>query len=258
MRGGRMRPIKFPATVAVIEHPREGVILFDTGYSPRFFEQTKYFPNKFYALTTPVTIAPEMTALAQLARRGIAVRDVKHVILSHFHADHIGGAGDFPHATYIYRGSSYDAVKGLTPWKSLMAGFLGGLLPEDFQRRSRPLGDSDFRVGNYGFHEFSNACDVFGDGQILAVDLPGHAAGQIGLLVHDGSGARFFLVADAAWLGRSFQENRAPLPLMKLIFDDWKVYGETLGKIHALAQRDSALKIVPCHCDRTFHELKRD
>ena len=36
IRGGSLRPVRFPASVAVIEHPREGVILFDTGYSPRF------------------------------------------------------------------------------------------------------------------------------------------------------------------------------------------------------------------------------
>src|SRR6202012_2959756 len=102
------------ATVAVIEHSKHGVVLFDTGYSMRFYEQTKYFPNRFYSMVTPVTITPETSALYQLKEQGIGFRAIKHVGLSHVHADHIGGVADFSHSQYIYRKEAYDAVRGLS------------------------------------------------------------------------------------------------------------------------------------------------
>jgi glyoxylase-like metal-dependent hydrolase (beta-lactamase superfamily II) len=255
MRGGSLRPVRFPASVAVIEHPREGVVLFDTGYSPRFHEQTKSFPNRFYSLITPVTIKPEETAAAQLKVRGISPRDVRHVILSHFHADHIGGVADFPQARYVYRAVGFEAVRHLRGMGALRAGFLSGLLPQDFLARSRALTDADFKVGRYGFHDFDVACDLFGDGSVLLVDLPGHAIGQIGLLARSRDGRRYFLVADACWGERAYREMRLPSPVARVIFANWSTYKDTLGKIHRLSRQEPELQIVPCHCDRTLAGL---
>lgn len=253
--GGRLKKIRFPATVAVIEHPREGVVLFDTGYSPRFFEQTRYFPNRFYSLITPVTITPETTAVHQLQSRGIHVRDIKKVILSHFHADHIGGVADFSHAQYIYRGNAYDAVKSLGRWGSLKAGFLSGLLPADFTRRSRPLADEAFQRDTHEYQEFDKGCDVFGDGSVIAVDLPGHATGQIGLIVHAVQNERYFLVADACWGKTAYTELRPPHSVARAVFSDWNEYNRTLKKIGHVHAAMPQLKIVPCHCDQTWVDL---
>ncbi|CAM3627953.1 hypothetical protein BRIN106911_22515 [Brevibacillus invocatus] len=42
IRGGERRSIRIPALFACIEHPRLGPILFDTGYSQRFFTDTPF------------------------------------------------------------------------------------------------------------------------------------------------------------------------------------------------------------------------
>jgi glyoxylase-like metal-dependent hydrolase (beta-lactamase superfamily II) len=90
---------------------------------------------------------------------------------------------------------------------------------------------------------------------LLVVDLPGHAAGQIGLLVRAGLRERYFLVADACWGERSYRELRSPNPIVRAIFDDWGAYKETLGKIQSLSVSEPTIKIVPCHCDQTLAEL---
>ena len=41
---GSLKRLKFPATVALLQHPTRGYILFDTGYAARFFQATKKFP----------------------------------------------------------------------------------------------------------------------------------------------------------------------------------------------------------------------
>jgi hypothetical protein len=38
------KTIKFPAMVALLEHDRKGLFLFDTGYSSHFFQASKTLP----------------------------------------------------------------------------------------------------------------------------------------------------------------------------------------------------------------------
>ena len=89
IQGGRWRNIRFPAMFALLEHPRFGAILFDTGYSYRFFDVTRRFPERLYALMTPVTLHEQQLAVNQLAACGLKPADISHVIISHFHAESI-------------------------------------------------------------------------------------------------------------------------------------------------------------------------
>ena len=259
LKGGAFKTLRFPASVAVIEHPQKGVVLFDTGYSARFHEQTRHFPNRFYSLITPVTIRPEDTAAAQMKNFGITPNDVRGVVLSQFQADHVGGAADFEKAKYIYRKSSYDAVKDLSNFGAVKAGFLRGLLPSDFEARSQALVDEQFttpfREHSAEAVAFKGGYDLFGDSSVIAVDLPGHATGQIGLYVQASDGQRYLLAADACWDERSFQEMRPPSSITKMIFSDWKQYIGTLSTLHDLSIADPDLKIIPCHCEKTLEGL---
>ena len=53
MRGGRWKSVSIPALIALIEHPRLGPILFDTGYSPRFFRDTRRWPFATWRFRPP-------------------------------------------------------------------------------------------------------------------------------------------------------------------------------------------------------------
>src|SRR5512145_3410083 len=84
IHGGRWRTIHFPAMFALFRHPRFGAMLFDTGYSYRFFDETKKFPNRLYRLLTPVTLCEEQLAVNQLSTLKIKPSDITKVIISHF------------------------------------------------------------------------------------------------------------------------------------------------------------------------------
>ena len=139
MRNGRWNNMIFPSMFAVIEHPTEGIILFDTGYSMKFLEITRRFPERIYSLTTPVYLKPEDCADHKLSKLGINVTDVKHIVISHFHADHIGALGDFPKATYWFHEKAWRSVSKLGRWKGVFKGFLPDLIPSDFLQRTRPI-----------------------------------------------------------------------------------------------------------------------
>ena len=65
MRGAPREEIQFFATWGELEHPREGTILFDTGYTSRFHDLTRGFPNSIYARMTAVDILQVEEAKAE-------------------------------------------------------------------------------------------------------------------------------------------------------------------------------------------------
>jgi len=255
-KSGHFRNVRFPASVAVVEHSKAGVILFDTGYSPRFYDVTRRFPEKLYALVTPVHIEPETTALAQIEKMGIRPDDVRHVILSHFHADHVGGVADFTRARYLYSSEELRSFRALSRFGQVKSGFLNALLPTDLEARAHPL-NSILTQGTVAIPELGEGwfgTDLFGDESLLLVPLPGHTAGQLGLFIR-GPGAPYFLVADAAWLKSSFEENVTPMRLAQMIFHDRAEYARTLSRLHEVHQKRPEIQIVPCHCETTLASL---
>jgi glyoxylase-like metal-dependent hydrolase (beta-lactamase superfamily II) len=202
-RDGKRKTVQFPAIFALLEHPTQGQILFDTGYSERFFTETRRFPASLYRRLTPVYLRPEETAVRQLAVRGIAATDVRMVIISHFHADHVCGLADFPNARYCYFEDAYTTVCQRRGLRALRAAFLPGLIPPDFVERSQPITISQFQPLPPAYTPFDRGVDLFGDGALIAVCVPGHAAGQMGLFVQTDGGEHYFLVADACWHSRA-------------------------------------------------------
>ncbi len=244
--GGAFRKIKFPAIFGLIHHSQLGYILFDTGYSERFYRLTNTFPNRVYAKLTPVRIEPDQSAVAQLHRLGIAASEIKQIIISHFHPDHIGGLRDFPQAQFIYKHSAYQSLIRKKRMAALASGFLPGLLPENFETRSRDIENDSVISLPEQYAPFCRAYDILGDGSLLLVDLPGHAQGQLGLFLSTNRG-RFFLISDACWLKQSYQTSTPPKGLARLATHHWGDYLSTLKKINRLHQRYPEITIIPSH-----------
>lgn len=106
-RGGGFRMRRFPALVAHLHRPRHGHLLFDTGYSTHFHRATRRVPEIFYALTTPVRFDAADSAARQLAELGIEPAEVRTIVLSHLHADHVAGLRDFPAARFVLAGKRW-------------------------------------------------------------------------------------------------------------------------------------------------------
>lgn len=246
LRGGVWRAVPFPAGFALIRHPHRGYILFDTGYSQRFVEETRRFPQLLYRMITPVTFKEEDSAVNQLKRLGIDAGEIGFVVLSHFHADHTAGLRDFPHARIMYKREAYAAVKKLSPFAAVKAGYLAGLLPEDFEERSSFMEDAKPCRLPEAF-PFAGGYDLFGDGSMVAVDLPGHVAGQIGLLLRTTDG-EYFLCADAVWSSRAFREERRPHAAARIIMADARLYEDSFRRLIRLHKDFPQLRIIPSHC----------
>jgi glyoxylase-like metal-dependent hydrolase (beta-lactamase superfamily II) len=247
LRGAPSEQIRCHALVALIEHPARGAILWDAGYDPRLLDALRPWPFPLYRRITPLFLDPALAPAAQLARLGVRPADVGHVIVSHFHADHIAGLRDFPAAAIVADADAVDSVAGLGGLAALRRGFVPALLPDDFAARVRPI----YRFDGPPVAPFGPAHDLFGDGSLLLVRLPGHARGQLGLLLRTAAG-RYLLAADGAWLSRSIRERRGPGRAGSLIADDPRALDETLAKLHAFAEANPDVTIVPTHCPESY------
>jgi glyoxylase-like metal-dependent hydrolase (beta-lactamase superfamily II) len=94
---------------------------------------------------------------------------------------------------------------------------------------------------------FGDGFDLFGDGSVRIVSLPGHAAGHVGLLFADGRGD-VLLIADAAWSSAAVRDGVSPPALVTGWLGDTATYRATIAKLHALRLAAPELRIVPSHC----------
>jgi glyoxylase-like metal-dependent hydrolase (beta-lactamase superfamily II) len=86
-----------PILAWVVVHP-EGVFVVDTGETASATE-LGYYPrwHPYYRTSLEVDIKPEEEIGPQLRQLSIVPeRDVRAVVLTHFHTDHVGGLAYFP------------------------------------------------------------------------------------------------------------------------------------------------------------------
>jgi len=252
IQGGRWRGIHFPAMFALFEHPRFGAMLYDTGYSYRFFEETRNFPNRFYRWLTPVTLEEKDLAVNQLSALNIRPKDITHIFISHFHADHIAALADFAHARYVYLPHAYEKLRSARGLEAVSKAFMPGLIPGDFDGRSAVVDVNTPKLLPPEYSPFTHGFDILGDGSLMAVELPGHATGQMGLFVRDENNEAFFFVADAAWLKKAVTEDRPPHRITDLLFSDPKAYRETLSTLHEYGLKHPDVHVIPSHCEKTL------
>lgn len=246
-QGAPARSCEFPALVALLRHPQHGWILFDTGYSEHFLQATHAFPERLYRMVTPVHLSPQDALAAQLRRDGIAPDDIAWIAVSHLHGDHIGGLADFPRAKVACAREAWDDLQARSRLGALRIGLLPALLaqwnatpPQWFE--DRPTVDLP-----PAFDSFPCGVDLFGDGSLLLVPLPGHAAGHFGALFDDGHGP-VFLVADASWSSQAIRDNTPPPALVTAWLGSTAVYRDTLARLHRLQRTAPHVRIVPSHC----------
>ena len=101
----------------------------------------------------------------QLAALGLKAVDIDIVGISHMHGDHTGQAADFPGAKLLIGKKDLELTKGpkdpFGPWRGAGA-------------KVQPMDGGDI--------------DVFGDGSVIALNLPGHTPTHMALLVKLASG----------------------------------------------------------------------
>ncbi len=248
--GGARKIVPFHAMFALIDHPEFGLTLFDTGYAPRFHDETSRWPYRAYSKITPVVTADQHSCVNVLRRASIDPNDVQRIVLSHFHADHVCGLKDFPNADVISTASAWRSVSGARGLSALRKAFLPGLMPSDLQDRLYLLPT----FSDPGIGPFQHCHDLFSDGSVRLISLPGHAKGQIGALLQSGTATRTFLVADSVWTRRTVTDNLPLTFAFRMLADNAKDAKTTLGNLYKFHQQFPDVDLAPTHCQAVADE----
>ena len=110
------------------------------------------------------TVSLERNIASQLAEIGVAVEDVDFLGLSHHHFDHVGQAPDLAASTLLLNARDIAALRE-------------GANPQSAQILAHWL------EGGGTVTDFSGDHDVFGDGSVVILAMPGHTPGHSSLLV---------------------------------------------------------------------------
>jgi N-acyl homoserine lactone hydrolase len=148
-------PKRLVASCYLIRHGSD-YMLWDTGLPAALVGH----PNSNPAMTASLRVS----IVDQLARIGVRPDQVSILGISHYHFDHIGQAASFPRARLIMGAGDIAALRGTEP----------GI-------ERAPL--APWLTGGGQVTEARGDHDVFGDGKVVLVNLPGHTPGHRGLLV---------------------------------------------------------------------------
>lgn len=246
-RGGRWSAQPFPSLAFRLRHPQVGDVLFDTGYSRHFLRATQRFPERLYRMVTPVRLRKDECLRTQLAAEGIAATDVRGIVLSHLHGDHVGGLLDFPNAPLWCAQDGWHDLQARGRLAALRIGLLPALLGDGFATRCIWIDTCATRALPDALSAFGHGHDLLGDGSLLAVPLPGHAAGHCGVVFRDADGI-VFLVGDAAWSSAALRDAAPPPSVTTAWLGRTDTYRATFDRLVALLRDAPGVRVVPSHC----------
>lgn len=242
LRGAGLATRKFPARAYLLE-TRSGLYLLDTGYAAHFHAAAKgiYAP---YRWITPVNYQHEQEHLLyQLGQLGIRPKDLRAILISHFHADHITGLADYPSVELRASAAALDSIHGLEGWRALRKAFIPALLPADFSARIRRFEERPPRALPERLAPFVLGWPIGESEELWVVPLPGHAEGQIGLFVQTEQDWTL-LASDAAWAPEAYRELRGPSELSFLVQHSRSDYYATLAQLHALHRKGIEIQLT--------------
>lgn len=236
-RGGRWSEGYDSGMAAVLVRHPKGTFLFDTGFGANVDEHIKTIPALMRRLTT---YDKETSAAAQLKAHGVDPSEIRMAIISHSHWDHVSGLEDFPEAEAWFAREEIDDIP------KLPAGELIKQLSGKLKLKALDLTGA-------AYENFDRSLDLYGDGSIVLVPLPGHTPGSIGMFVNLRSGKRFFFIGDLTWALEGIElPAERPWLSRKLVDRDEAQVRTSIVKVHQLSKRYPELIVVPAH-DRRVH-----
>jgi glyoxylase-like metal-dependent hydrolase (beta-lactamase superfamily II) len=171
----------------------------------------------------PAPDAPRI--VDQLKQISITPRQINYLGLSHFHFDHIGQAADFSEAKLLIGADDLAAIRKGEP------------LPDGSTDSATRL--APWISGGKPTQALSGDLDVFGDGTVVVMRMPGHTPGHRSLLVRLPQTGNVLISGDLY----HFPENRAGRVVPVFNTDRAQTLA-SMDRFEELARRLKAIVII--------------
>lgn len=224
----RGETIELPVSCVLMRHA-QGNVLFDTGCHPSVATDGEARWGSMARAMAPIMSADD-NVISQLSCLGLSPDDIDVVICSHFHPDHCGCNIFFRKATIIVHAAELAAAKAENAIAS-------GYLPVEW--------DCPMPID-----VFDEQKDLFGDGHITLIPLPGHTPGLTGVLAALDRDGSFLLTSDAVALRANLEAEATPK-------NTWSIehHLKSLAEIRKIEA--SGARIVFGHDDEQWAGMKK-
>jgi glyoxylase-like metal-dependent hydrolase (beta-lactamase superfamily II) len=138
-------------------------------------------------------VAPKVSLVDQLAQLKLKPEQIKYIAISHYHGDHIGQVGSFPQSTLLIGKGDWDGLTSPKP--------PAGVNPVPF---------AHWISGGGKVEPVPADKDVFGDGTVLMLSMPGHTPGHHSLLVKLKDMGNVLISGDLAHFRENYDSNGVP------------------------------------------------
>lgn len=225
------------ASGVLVQHTN-GNLLIDAGNSTHFKEEVSVYSgeDRLFFETIAAQLAPMRPLPDALAAAGSMSLDL--FLPTHIHVDHVGGLIDLPDVPVLLPDAE------LSVMQQGLAQTIFEVVPAHAQRiapLARRLAFDGPRVPG-----FATSADIFGDGSVVVVPLPGHTPGSVGVFFTVGT-KRVFHVGDAvSSLAQLEADMGKQFPMDRTDSDPTGALA-TVHLLHYLHANDPELAILPAH-----------
>jgi glyoxylase-like metal-dependent hydrolase (beta-lactamase superfamily II) len=236
-RGGSLfKSKKIAYTAVFIEHPK-GNLIFDTGLGTAIDLQVRN--NLSYFERSIVNYKKLTTVKKALSENGLASDVIKFIIPSHFHWDHVSALSDFQTSAVWVTSAEDDYIfsnEAKTP----------NFIKTQYNSKTIPW--KIIKFNQIPYEVFIESLDIYRDGSLILVPLPGHTVGSVGLFVNLKSGTRYFFTGDLTWSLKALKRPSEKHSIPKKHVDyNAELVEKNIVKIKYLMQQKPNLIIVPAH-----------
>lgn len=227
--------LRHPYVSVLIDHPEAGWILFDTG--PTRHPERDCTPGMQNRCI--FELPEECSMESQLALVGLTPKDIKHVIISHLHNDHLGNAHLFAETADFYVAKAEMAEAACRILEK----------PHDIEYAATAwyLRDEVFQPVKQ-WHYIEDDYELFPGIDVLT--LPGHTACVLGLLIHN-ENQPVLVCSDAINESRNYEYGIQP----SYLFDSLG-WVKSIEKVKRLQKKYNARLVFGHDENQFYNELK--
>lgn len=215
----------------LVRHPR-GEVLIDMGTSRRTAEEAESLPLTARSLIRLNAMSEGFHAPLPEALERVGLSDprgLRWLLPTHGHFDHLGGLMELPSVPVLISQEELAFVRSERAQRRLV-------FDEHVKALEGRLEELRFEERPYEF--FARSADLFGDGSVVVVPLPGHTPGHLGVIINVAADLRLFYLGDAVSAEVGLKQ-RTPKSLILAYSDE---DDEAAGKTAALLSAVSALR----------------
>ncbi|TGK14019.1 MBL fold metallo-hydrolase [Leptospira fletcheri] len=232
-REAKLEPGKEPIQIYfyVIDHPKFGRYVIDTGVAEVFRKDPKEWPISSIVASAMNTadLKIHVTSEEWLKKEN---KNVNGIFLTHMHMDHIMGTLDFPSGTPIFTGKQ----------ESTKRNFLNLFVQGTTDRLLGPAPALEELTFTETETAAARVLDFFGDQSFYILQVPGHTVGSLAFLVRSSSGLQL-VTGDTCHTRWGWENSVIPGSFTA----DPERNRESLDFLKALAAKYPKIQVHPGH-----------